>query len=403
MTDADGDVDADPKPVPGADPAPEPAGGAVSPAQRPESGRQRVFGREAAICGIGALALALVGAVTWFVTHTSQRQAQAGDLVPGDVSSTAPSRSVSVLEPWGRVDLTVSSPRRSLPHDVAYNAGNLRPPGDGRFVAVGWSATPTYEPLRVSYPPYPRTHLSLVAEGRSFPLDTPPMAGDPCLQPDCVGVDGDDSVWVAVPGSADHLQVAAEFDGVTQTVDVGSGARKAGRAAPLYASLAGSTLSPDCGPVQLQAGFRLSTYDGGTDTCHLTAYRSPYVSGRGWSPVGFEWVVVTARTNPPFSVTRTAHGGVPAFDLRTSDPGAAAPVTARLAGAVAGGPLVAATTDLTAASHAADGVSVFRVPAPTPTGTLTLSEAVPYVPSYSDTLPASARPMTVTFTWTVSA
>ena len=356
----------------------------------------RTRSRRIALGALALVLLAVVGIVTWFIGYDARPQARAGRLVVGD-ENVPSARSVEVREPWGRLEVAVGPPRRSLPADVASTQGNIRPPDGGRFVGVEVSESSGSVEHRVALPPYPRTHLSLVADGRSIPLETPTTAADPCFVPDCVGALTGDAVWVAVPGAATTLQVAAEFGGVTQTVDVDTGTRHAGAAASLYA--ASAALPTTCGRPVLTSGFRLAA--DAKQYCTVTSYRSPYVSGAGWAPTGSEWVVVSPTVSVVGGLQRKVAGGARTVGYLLSDPDAPVQAIVRIAGTGPARPLVAVDADLTELPSSSADASVFAVPAASRIGVLSVSAAVPVVPEFADSLPADLGPLTATMTWTI--
>ncbi|UMG91010.1 hypothetical protein [Nocardioides sp. TF02-7] len=135
----------------------------------------------------------------------------------------------------------------------------------GRFDAyLGTGATPV---------------VTLVTEGSEQRLPTPDQDADA------------ESFYVVVDGDADERRLEVEFDGVTQTVDLRTGKRKVGAAAPLYDVPAGGLRHRSCDDDQVFGAGVLAQFTCDVDGPALLPY-----AGGVWAPKGKSWLVVSVTT-----------------------------------------------------------------------------------------------------------
>ena len=246
-----------------------------------------------------AVVVAVTGVVTWAVVHADPPRTRAGArFVADDV--VRPAHTASVRVPWGQLDLGVTAPRRSLPRDAAHVAGrrSVSAPPAGAFVGVTVHAGNPYTADRVAaVRPTPQldTVVSLVVDGRRFPLAASGRVRAACLRTCVAGIEG--AQWVAVTGDTTKLGFAVTYGGVTQTVDARTGTVRPGRATGLYGS---RTSTPGCAEPRWSSGFA-AQHDA---TCELTVTRTAYLAGLGWAPSGTTWIGVELDLDPPYEVQR---------------------------------------------------------------------------------------------------
>ncbi|GAB4013905.1 hypothetical protein GCM10028772_43500 [Nocardioides ultimimeridianus] len=102
---------------------------------------------------------------------------------------------------------------------------------------------------------------------------------------------GAESFYVLVAAGSDHPQLALDFDGVTQTVDLTTGRRHVGRAQGLYRLSYRTKKATDCpsAPTWVENANSNST-------CTISGPLVLPYAGGAWAKPGHEWLVVTVKT-----------------------------------------------------------------------------------------------------------
>ena len=125
--------------------------------------------------------------------------------------------------------------------------------------------------------------IDLVADKASYRVPAPETTGD-----------GADSFYVLVAGDGEDASLSVEYDGVTQTVDLTTGERDEGRAAPLYDLKPRRDRTLSCtkdSKFKTEGQAQLPDY-----ACEMTqTARIPYAGG-AWAPEGGSWLVFTLTT-----------------------------------------------------------------------------------------------------------
>lgn len=231
----------------------------------------------AATAGLLALAPVLVAC------GDDAAEIEVGDVIPArDDAQFVEGTASSLALPIGRLEVFMGKPTRKLGVDDTRQREATDAPDDATFVPNTWRYDDgTFGTLKSYLGDEQTPTVELVSDKASYRLPAPASIGE-----------GSDSFYVPVTGAGEHPRLRVEYDGVTQTVDLATGERKAGRAAPLY------DLPERTGkarPCHVGADFHgaggISDYQ-----CKVTRpIRLPYAAGR-WAPKGHEYLAVTVTT-----------------------------------------------------------------------------------------------------------
>ena len=207
----------------------------------------------------------------------------------------AGARLVTVTLPTSRVEIGVGAPEGTVDagRDTTGDSRSFRAPEGGSLVQVESTEDPSYTtvPAGVGLASDPSYDLTLVVNGRSYVIRK--------------GTASPGNV-VAVAGTHPDLSVAVRFAGVSQSIDVRSGRRSPGRAAPLYTALRSGSTS--CGTPVAPAPFRVDPAVAPV-TCRLDYRRLPYVPTLGWAHAGSAWLLTSVSAAGPAVLVRPGAGG----------------------------------------------------------------------------------------------
>lgn len=239
-----------------------------------------------------------------------------GDTVPArDSSQFAQGAPVSLTLPIGRLEVYLGTPTRTLRSADTLEPDTVEAPEGETFVPITWqydaaSFGDLTDYLGDGIETAPK--VAFVADGASYRLPAPEARGE-----------GAESFYVLVEGDGRDVSLKVDFDGVTQSLDLRTGERDTGAAAPLYdldvkagraRSCAADTKYDRSGPGKTP-----------TFACTITpVLRLPYAAGQ-WAPEGSSWLTTTITTTlsrydeiaPDFSSGGTyyATGVTPSFTL----------------------------------------------------------------------------------------
>ena len=353
------------------------------------------------VTGVAVVVLVavVVGVSTWAVIRSGRAEARAGAVYQTGFAVPTVHDSHVVL-PWGRLDLGITSPRGSLPHEVAeFDVGdNPDAPDGGAFVGVTWKVDLDHDVpqsgqiSQVRAGSAPNTLVALVVHGRRFPL-TPPALDHAYCASVCAGPYSSNRAWVAVAGDTSDLALDVTYDRVTQTVDADTGKVRPGRAAGLSA---GTVAKPSCGTPAWQSGFRAAE-DRAEATCSVAVTRTAYLRGLGWAPAGRQWLAVDVGVQRPAELRYRSSG--PLFAIYS--------VSTRTYGLPGAGVVYRGTDNPIPGAlgqqrlgGTPNDLLVYTVPAGSrPAGPLTVRATFPLDNSSG---PASPRTTSATATWTVT-
>ncbi|MFS3130124.1 hypothetical protein ACLM5J_17110 [Nocardioides sp. Bht2] len=150
------------------------------------------------------LVAALVGAGIWIKQRPEA--AEPGTLIPA-ANAARPATAARFSTPGGAVSVLVTPPRRQV-EAADYGSQQPRIARGDRFIGIDVRASEAVRPL---------LEASLIADGRSYPLDA--------LK--------DEEYWVVVEGTGGKLAVELSYDGDRQRVDLATGKRERGLAVGL--------------------------------------------------------------------------------------------------------------------------------------------------------------------------
>ena len=211
----------------------------------------------------------------------SGTQVHAGDVVPAREAQQFANGKLSTLAtPIGRLRIHTGPAVTQLSSDDTHELTSQTAPAGLTYLPVTWS----YDKATTHvYSRYVATTALPTVDVRtgtgSYRLPSP----DPAQGPE--------SFYVLVDASSDHPQLALTFDGVTQTVDLVTGKRHAGRASGLY-KLPYRTAKPtDCPtpPTWVQNANSNST-------CTISGPLVLPYAGGAWAKPGHEWLVLNLKT-----------------------------------------------------------------------------------------------------------
>ena len=189
-----------------------------------------------------------------------------------------------VALPIGRLEISAGKPTTQLTADDTHQLEAIEAPAGSAFVPITWQ----YDAGTFGdYADYADTDanptIDLVADKASYRIPAPETSGR-----------GAESFYVLVSGDGEDASLAVDFDGVTQTVVLGTGERDEGRAAPLYDLRAPSRQTTSCTAATkftCEGVGRLPDYE-----CKVgKPFRLPYAGG-AWAEDGGTWYVVTLKT-----------------------------------------------------------------------------------------------------------
>jgi hypothetical protein len=210
-----------------------------------------------------------------------------GDIVVASDSSAVEGRDTWVQLPGGRLDVTVSDPRRELAAAETADSETPEAADGNSFVGITWTfddgaSVPFWQRPLVTVDEEAPT-VTLVADDRTYEVGSPLPSDDP-------DVNTEEAFFVTVEGSPGDLALQVTLDGLTQEVDLATGERDAGAAEPLYAEPGSRPSEVDCSGLRAAEGVQLDL------TCGATVQLLPYVAGAGWAPAGQQWAAVRLET-----------------------------------------------------------------------------------------------------------
>lgn len=215
------------------------------------------------------------------------------DIDPGDHPKT------HLLLPSGRLDVRSGEPVEELSRDDTRERRSQSAPADGVFVPVTWTYRPGAMKDFSSVFGRPETmEVTLVSDGQRYRIAAPVEDSDGEVT---------ESFYVAVEGTADDVELEVEYAGVTQTLDLVSGKRRAGRAEQLYRL---GDYTPTTSPCPSEDWLREGSEVQVNFACTATKPLSvPFVDGT-WVRAGHSFVVVGLSANlTAYTILNGTEGG----------------------------------------------------------------------------------------------
>lgn len=193
----------------------------------------------------------------------------------------------SIALPIGRLEVSMGTPTTELGDDDTRQLEPVTAPEGSTFVPITWQYDAgTFGDYADYLDTDTRPVIDLIAEGAKYRLPSPESTGE-----------GAESFYVLVSGDEEDAKAASlsvAFDDVTQTVDLATGDREAGRAAPLYELKPRKERTASC---TTQAEFDLPKLARlGDFSCNITRSAEIPYAGGAWAPEGTAWRVVTIST-----------------------------------------------------------------------------------------------------------
>jgi hypothetical protein len=206
---------------------------------------------------------------------------QAGDVVPArQAKQFLHAKTSTVATPIGTLQVHAGKPLEKVPAGDTRELTAQTAPAGTTYLPITWRYD---EKTTNTYADYIETSelpvVDLHSGDGSYRLPTP----DPAQ--------GVESFYVLVAKSAEHPVLDVAFDGVTQTVDLVTGKRHAGRARALY-KLSHERLRPK----KCSGKVTWSEIARAAQTCRITGpFLLPYAGGQ-WARPGHQWLVMSVAT-----------------------------------------------------------------------------------------------------------
>lgn len=190
----------------------------------------------------------------------------------------------SIALPLGRLEISAEAPTKKIAANDTRQLEAVEAPAGSAFIPITWQ----YDAGTFGdYAEYLATDASpvvdLLAAGAKYRLAAPESTGE-----------GAESFYVLVTGDGKDAQLAVDFDGVTQTVELATGKRDEGRAAPLYDLKPSKERTRSCSAGATFDVGRLTKVNGFACKVSRTA-QLPY-AGDAWAEEGSTFVVVSVTT-----------------------------------------------------------------------------------------------------------
>ncbi|WP_157537137.1 hypothetical protein [Nocardioides sp. Root190] len=193
----------------------------------------------------------------------------------------------SIALPIGRLEVSMGEASTELDANDTRQLEPVTAPENSAFVPITWQYDAgTFGDYADYLDTDTRPVIDLVADGAKYRLPSPESTGE-----------GAESFYVLVTGDladAKEATLSVEFDDVIQTVDLATGDREAGLAAPLYELKPRKERTASC---TNQAEFDLPKLARlGDFSCNITRSADIPYAGGAWAPEGTAWRVVTIST-----------------------------------------------------------------------------------------------------------
>lgn len=160
-----------------------------------------------------------------------------GDVVPAREDNQFSSGKQSMVAlPVGRLRIWTEKATDSASSDDTRQLEKIDAPDGATLVPITWQYSNDFAAAQTFVNTDAQPVVDLMTGGETYRLPTPDTSDE----------EGE-SFFVAVDGEAKKLSLKVTFDGVAQTVNLRTGKRDAGRAAPLYSLVANRTHPKDCG------------------------------------------------------------------------------------------------------------------------------------------------------------
>lgn len=224
-----------------------------------------------------------------------------GDQISGRVGDLERSERTAVVTPAGRLSVSFADPVTRLDEDQTTDLTARSAPDGGSFVPVVWSFVDDkiFGELTRLFGDREPLEVRLVAGRKKYPL-TPPDSGP-----------GNQAEYVAVEGNAKDLSLEVTYDGLTQTLDVGTGKLDKGAAAGLYELPKTKIKIKDC---PTKEWFTTALIYQQYECQYTTAAPSPYVANK-WAKKGHTWLSVRVATNLALYATGELDGALASYDV----------------------------------------------------------------------------------------
>ncbi|WP_344777056.1 hypothetical protein [Nocardioides panacisoli] len=159
-----------------------------------------------------------------------------GDIVPArqDNQFSSGKRSMVAL-PVGRLRIWTEKATDTASSDDTRQLEALKAPDGARLVPISWQYSDDFAAAQTFVNTDAQPVVDLVSDGETYRLPTPDTSDE-----------NGESFFVVVDGEAKKTTLKVTFDGVSQTVDLRTGRRQAGRAEPLYSLQANRLSGKDC-------------------------------------------------------------------------------------------------------------------------------------------------------------
>lgn len=241
------------------------------------------------------LACALLGLAPLFAACSDDEEAGAtnvGDVIPANEDDQFEgSRASTVLVPTGELKVWLGKPVDTADRNETRQLEELQAPDGAILVPITWRMEDAFPDAAGFLGETPAAGIDLVTDGESYRLPTPDPASE-----------AGESFYVVADGDGTDVSLEVEFDGVTQTIDLRSREREAGRAEGLY-DLDGARLRPEDCESDDWHDERI------VYACELTGpLLLPYANGE-WADKGHQWLAVRLQTTMRQWVIADGEGG----------------------------------------------------------------------------------------------
>ena len=191
----------------------------------------------------------------------------------------------TIALPIGRLEISAGKPTTKLAADDTRQLQAVEAPAGSTFVPITWQYDAgTFGDYTDFLDTEVNPVIDLVADKASYRLPAPEPTGE-----------GAESFYALVSGDGEDASLSVDFDGVKQTVELATGEREEGKAAPLYKLKPRKDRIASC---TTDSKFKLSiTHSRLPDyACNISRSATiPYAGGQ-WAEAGKSWRVVTLST-----------------------------------------------------------------------------------------------------------
>ncbi|MDN5746440.1 MAG: hypothetical protein L0H31_15165 [Nocardioidaceae bacterium] len=206
-----------------------------------------------------------------------------GDVIPARTDAQFVEGTASTLAlPIGRLEIFMGKPTTKLDSTDTRQREALEAPAGATFIPITWQYDArTFGDFSAYVGKEVSPTVDLVSSEATYRLPPPEPVGE-----------GSKSFYVPVDGTGEDPQLRVDYDGVTQTVDLLTGKRDEGAAAPLYDVKPTSKTRPCTAGADFHDNAGRSDYK-----CKVSKpLRLPYADGK-WAKKGHGFVAMTVSTS----------------------------------------------------------------------------------------------------------